>query len=333
MDRALKSRPMISVLIPIFNGERYLQESLESIKSQTFIDFEILLIDDGSTDGSMSILNEFAYHDKRVRIISKSNSGLTDTLNRGLQECRGNWIARMDQDDIASPKRLELQVKKIESDEAIVLVGSDFVMLDEQTRKTKRYKIPSTHEQMVKRLERLRGFFPHSSALIHAETIRRIGGYDPLAVFNEDWDLWLRLSECGKIGSVSEPLVIIRKHPLQMTQNSGLIMPQGEAFISSTVHLLRRQSMTTSVKFDLDREQIRNLVQVTKGYKRFCRIVLLQRSISSTMPNRCRWMTVFRTIIRLDEIVYLFSYRFYGTSGPRLTARQLAKKQFDNHSP
>ena len=122
MDRALKSRPMISVLIPIFNGERYLQESLESIKSQTFIDFEILLIDDGSTDGSMSILNKFAQHDKRVRVISKTNSGLTDTLNHGLLECRGNWVARMDQDDIASPKRLELQVKKFESDDALVLV-------------------------------------------------------------------------------------------------------------------------------------------------------------------------------------------------------------------
>jgi glycosyltransferase involved in cell wall biosynthesis len=326
MDRTLNSTPMISVLIPIFNGEKYLNHSLESIVNQTFIDFEVLLIDDGSTDGSMSILNEFAHHDKRVRIISKTNSGLTDTLNRGLLECRGKWIARMDQDDIASPKRLEQQVRKIESDEAIVLVGSDFVTLDEQTRKTKRYKIPSTHEQMVKRLERLRGFFPHSSALIHAETIRRIGGYDPLALFNEDWDLWLRLSECGKIGSVSEPLVIIRKHPLQMTQNSGLIMPQGEAFISSTVHLLKRQSTATSVKFDLDREQIRNLVQVTKGYKRFCRIVLLQHSIRSTMPNRCRWMTVFWTIIRLDEIVYLFSYRFRGTSGPKLTARKLLKE-------
>jgi hypothetical protein len=317
---------MISVLIPIFNGEKYLYHSLESIVNQTFIDFEVLLIDDGSTDGSMSILNEFAHHDKRVRIISKTNSGLTDTLNRGLLECRGNWIARMDQDDIASPKRLEQQVKKIESDDAIVLVGSDFVTLDEQTRKTKRYKIPSTHGKMVKRLERLRGFFPHSSALIHAETIRRIGGYDPLALFNEDWDLWLRLSECGKIGSVSEPLMIIRKHPLQMTQNSGLIIPQGEAFISSTVHLLKRQSMATSVKLDLDREQIRNLVQVTKEYKRFCRIVLLQHIIRSTMPNSCRWMTVFRTLIRLDEIVYLFSYWFHGTSGPKLTARKLLKE-------
>ena len=205
MDRALKSRPMISVLIPIFNGERYLQESLESIKSQTFIDFEILLIDDGSTDGSMSILNKFAQHDKRVRVISKTNSGLTDTLNHGLLECRGNWVARMDQDDIASPKRLELQVKKFESDDALVLVGSDFATLDEQSHKTKLYRVPPTHEQLVERLERLRGFFPHSSALIHAETIRRIGGYDPLALFNEDWDLWLRLSECGKISSVTEP--------------------------------------------------------------------------------------------------------------------------------
>lgn len=333
MDRALKSRPMISVLIPIFNGERYLQESLESIKSQTFIDFEILLIDDGSTDGSMSILKKFAQHEKRVRVISKTNSGLTDTLNHGLLECRGNWIARMDQDDIASPKRLELQVNKFESDDALVLVGSDFATFDEQTQKTKLYRVPPTHEQLVERLERLRGFFPHSSALIHAETIRRIGGYDPLALFNEDWDLWLRLSASGKIGSVTECLVTIRKHPQQMTANSGSIVPQGEAYISSTVHLFKNRPAGVFTVSNIDREELRARIQKTKRYQRFCQFILLQQSISLSISGKKRWMQLFWELIRLDLVVWLFLFCLHGTSGPRLTARQLAKKQFDNHSP
>ena len=326
MDRALKSRPMISVLIPIFNGERYLQESLESIKSQTFIDFEILLIDDGSTDGSMSILNKFAQHDKRVRVISKTNSGLTDTLNHGLLECRGNWVARMDQDDIASPKRLELQVKKFESDDALVLVGSDFATLDEQSHKTKLYRVPPTHEQLVERLERLRGFFPHSSALIHAETIRRIGGYDPLALFNEDWDLWLRLSECGKISSVTEPLVTIRKHPQQMTANSGIIVPQGEAFISSTIHHLKNRPEGSSIVADIGREELRVRIQRTKQYKRFCHIILLQHSLNSIISNKKNWTHVFQNLIRFDLVVRIFLFWLNGTSAPKLTSRQLIKK-------
>jgi glycosyltransferase involved in cell wall biosynthesis len=326
MDRALKSRPMISVLIPIFNGERYLQESLESIKSQTFIDFEILLIDDGSTDGSMSILKRFAQHDKRVRVISKTNSGLTDTLNHGLLECRGNWIARMDQDDIASPKRLELQVKKFESDDALVLVGSDFATFDEQTQKTKLYRVPPTHEQLVERLERLRGFFPHSSALIHAETIRRIGGYDPLALFNEDWDLWLRLSDCGKISSVTEPLVTIRKHPQQMTANSGSIVPQGEAYISSTVHHFRNRPSGVLTELNIDREELRAIIQGTKQYQRFCQIIALQQTISLSGLSNKRWIQMARKLIRLDLSVWLILFWLNGTSAPKFTARQLMKE-------
>ena len=322
----MNSRPFVTVLVPIYNGEKYLRPALESIISQSFRSFEVLLIDDGSTDNSVNIMNEFASLDQRVRIICKSNTGLTDTLNCGVAESVGVWISRMDQDDIASTNRLDLQVKKIHSDQSLILVGSNFKTLDELTHKTKIYRIPNHHDHLVKRLHRLQGFFPHSSAMFHAESARQIGGYDPQALYNEDWDLWLRLSECGKIGSVAECLVTIRKHPLQMTENSGLIDPQGEAFVSSTLHYLRIRSQIFQSRPNLDRGDLRIWIQGTKRYMRYRKIISLQQSIRSMTPLRKLIKLMLLISIQPLSTLTLIHYWSNGTSGPKLTASKMSKE-------
>lgn len=316
-------RPEITVLIPVYNGEKYLEQSLESVLNQTFKDFEVLVIDDGSTDDSIRILKRFAIIDDRVRVIQKQNTGLIDTLNYGLAESVGKWIARMDQDDIAFPRRLELQHEKVDSDSSLVLVGGNFETINEANQKTRTYRLPHLHSQLVERLYRLQGFFPHSSAMFNSEIARQIGGYEPQALYNEDWDLWLRLSAQGKIGLVSETIISIRKHSLQMTANSGSYVPQEEAYISSTLHLIKRHLSDNPVLLNMDRQALTALVRETKSYKRFSKVVEMQRCIRSENTRKNHLMIICRTLIQIDTLIYLIFYRLLGTNGPTHTVKQL----------
>ena len=315
--------PKITVLIPVYNGEKYIQDSLNSIKNQTFTDFEILVIDDGSTDGSLNILNRTACLDSRFRVIGKSNTGLTDTLNFGIAQSRGEWIARMDQDDVASCNRLELQNKRIQSNRNLVLLGSNFITRNERTLQTSKYRLPQTHRDLVGRLERLKGFFPHSSAFFHKETVREIGGYDPDATLNEDWDLWLRLSTIGEIGSVDKYLVTVRKHSAQMTANTGLIFPQAEAFVSTTIYFYhgRKESMEKS-----EREQRDNLskrIRDSKYYIDYCQLIRFNQIAESVAETRKDKILLLIKTMRFVQILRLINYRLNGTNGPRATSRNI----------
>jgi len=116
-------KPTVSVLMPVFNGEQFLRPAMNSILNQTFTDFEFIIVDDGSTDHSREILN--SYTDSRVRLIcNESNIGLTDSLNRGLEAASGNYIARMDQDDISLPERLAKQVAFMDSHPEVGVCGT-----------------------------------------------------------------------------------------------------------------------------------------------------------------------------------------------------------------
>ena len=110
MSKSKKSEPLITVLMAVYNGERWLHDSINSILDQTYTNFEFIIVNDGSTDNSPQIINKFAFNDRRITIYNKKNSGLTDSLNFGIQKAKGKWIARIDADDISSPGRLKKQL-------------------------------------------------------------------------------------------------------------------------------------------------------------------------------------------------------------------------------
>jgi hypothetical protein len=161
--------------------------------------------------------------------------------------------------------------------------------------------------------------------MFNAETARQIGGYDPQALYNEDWDLWLRLSAQGKIGLVSETIICIRKHSLQMTANSGSYVPQEEAYISSTVHLIQRHLSDDPTMMNMNRQALAALVRETKSYKRFSKAVSMQRYIGLKKSRYNHLIFIFRTLFRIDTLVFLIYYRLLGTKGPILTVKQLIK--------
>ena len=131
----IKSDPLVTVLMPVYNGEKFLNEAIESILCQTFQDFEFLIINDGSTDNSQQCIESF--HDDRIRVINKKNNiGLVGTLNRGLENSNGTYIARFDQDDISLPNRLKNQLKFLERNEECSAVSCWMITINSKGEKT-----------------------------------------------------------------------------------------------------------------------------------------------------------------------------------------------------
>jgi glycosyltransferase involved in cell wall biosynthesis len=204
--------PAVSVIMPVFNGERWIAEAIQSVLEQTFADFELIIVNDGSSDASLEIINQFAEKDSRVRIFDEQNRGQSVARNYGVKQARGEWIACIDADDLWHPHRLEKQINLIYADKEIILVGTGLLIIDEFGFRGRSYNFPVKHKNLVKRLVDFRPFFAHSSAIYKKEIFDELGGYRDILKTAEDHDLWLRLSERGKIGCIRSILVSIRKH-------------------------------------------------------------------------------------------------------------------------
>ena len=214
--------PAISVLLPIFNGEKFLDECLASLLEQSFEDFEIVAVDDGSSDGSAEILKVWCSRDARIRVLTRPHSGLVEALNAGLSACRGELIARMDADDKVHPRRLELQAQAFEESPDLD-VGASLVahFPDETLREGLRIyenwlNSLVTHDQILR--ERfIESPIPHPAAMVRRRVLEEVGGYRDLG-YPEDYDLWLRLAAAGKrFGKVPEILYFWRHHGGRLT--------------------------------------------------------------------------------------------------------------------
>jgi len=196
----------------VYNCERYVAEAVESILGQTFTDFEFIIIDDGSTDRSLSILRRFAQRDGRIRLVSRGNRGLTRSLNEGLGLARGEFIARMDADDISLPERLERQVEYLRAHPECVALGCRLYLIDPDGDPLMEEPRPTTHEDIMQMLLRGSGAIPHPGAMIRRTDLCAIGGYNEEFKAAQDLDLWLRLSERRQLANLDEVLVRYRMH-------------------------------------------------------------------------------------------------------------------------
>jgi len=200
--------PKISVILPVYNAEKYLDESLGSVLNQTFRDFEVLAIDDGSSDNSLSKLTLAAENDSRIRIIkNEKNLGLVDTLNKGIDTANGQYIVRMDADDICMPIRFERQVLYMDSKPNIGIAGS-WVNFFEKSNYI--VKVPETHEQIKARLL-FRSPIIHPSTIMRTETLSKhsIKFRKEYAV-GEDYAFWVEALDYTEIANIPEVLLKFR---------------------------------------------------------------------------------------------------------------------------
>lgn len=229
---------MITVLLSVFNGEEWLVECIESILEQTYSNFEFLIINDGSLDNSLEIIKRYANLDKRIRYISQSNIGLTRSLNKGLAIAKGDWIARLDSDDIARPKRLELQLDYALKKKA-ALVGCQSIIINSDNSIKRRIFVPIEHKKLYLNLQKQKKFFSHSSVLFNKELILNLGGYRKIMKKSQDYDLWLRVSEIADIGCIKYFGNYLRDHKKRISYNSNGIEQRIYSHCANISHILR----------------------------------------------------------------------------------------------
>jgi len=203
---------LISVIMPVYNSEKYLVEAIESILNQTYSHFEFLIFDDASTDGSRAIIKQFARTDNRIRpYYHDVNKGYVVHLNKGIELTKGNLIARMDSDDISLPDRLGKQVNLLIERPEVVAVGSSSIRIDANGEVIGNSKRQTESSELF-----WQSFFSnplaHPTVMYKKDAVLTVGGYNPDKLPAEDYDLWTRLLKIGQLANIAEPLLKYREH-------------------------------------------------------------------------------------------------------------------------
>jgi len=213
MNKFLQTKPVISVVMAVYNGEKFLVEAIESVINQSFSNFEFIIVNDGSTDGSVKILAEYAKRDSRICLINRANRGLIDSLNDAIVCARGEWIARMDADDISLPDRFEKQLAWLKKTDADIC-GGWVKLIGAWPNKVRRYY----ESAEAIRLNLLFGSaFAHPTIMFRT-CLAKANPYNKKSLYVEDYDLWTRLTKLGaKMTNCPSVLLRYRIHPMQTT--------------------------------------------------------------------------------------------------------------------
>lgn len=205
---------MISVVMSVFNGEKYLREAIESILEQTYKDFQFVIVNDGSTDSSLEIMREYQKKDQRIKIINQENTGLAKALNRGIKQAKGKYIARMDADDISKPDRLDKQIEFLENNPNCVALGTQSYVIDNDGNELFITNLPTEKKTIKENYLPARNPFYHGSVMFRKDSYIEVNGYnEDIIHFIEDLILWNNLSDIGELQNLSDALYVHRIQP------------------------------------------------------------------------------------------------------------------------
>ena len=202
----------VTVLMAVYNEAKVVRSALESILKQTYNDWDLLIIDDGSTDGTQQLIQSLAAIDSRIIIIRNTiNLGLAASLNRGWKQAKGALIARMDADDVSLPQRFALQVGYLKSHRDVAVLGGGAELIDEEGRLLGVALRPEMHQVLVSKIYKENPFI-HPSVMIRRNFLTELGGYDERLRRSQDYDLWLRGYRCYHYHNLPEALIRHRVH-------------------------------------------------------------------------------------------------------------------------
>ena len=199
----------ISILLPVYNDEDFISKSISSVLKSTYKNFELIIINDGSTDKSPEIINHFK--DSRIKLYDKNNSGLIESLNYGLTKCNSGIIMRMDGDDEISENKIELQLKSFLKSDS-VLHGTGAEIINNDSKVLNKISVYEDHNDIINNLRSLNTSLIHPSIMFYKDIILKAGGYDSKFEVAEDYELYYRISRIGKITNINLPLLRLRKN-------------------------------------------------------------------------------------------------------------------------
>jgi glycosyltransferase involved in cell wall biosynthesis len=292
--------PKVTVLMPVHNGADFLAEAIESILTQTFGDFEFVIVDDGSTDATSEILRLYAERDARIRVLREARVGIVTALNRGLAIASGMYLARMDADDCALPNRLKIQVDLLDASPTVIACGSAVYQIGS---KSGLVSMPRTDRQ-CKLFLAIGNCFAHPAVMFRMDAIKLRGlNYSDDYLYAEDYKLWSDMAVYGDFHNLKQPLLRYRVHSAQVGQKKRA--SQRVAHLRVAHENLRRMNVSICTD-DLgaflwpNREGVLGIIR----YQQFCIILLLhvlrQKDFREWFFVRKMLGIVFRNTLRLS---------------------------------
>jgi len=244
--------PLVSVVMPVYNAGRFLADAVNSIRDQSFRDWEMICVNDGSTDDSGQLLDQFAAQDARIRIVHQANTGIVGALNHGCELVRGPLICRMDGDDLALADRIETQLALLRNTPNCVAVGGAILEIDTDGDPLCCSRLPTSHADIENNLLHRRTGLFHPTTMIRTEAFRAVGGYRAEYQWVEDHDLWLRLAQRGQLANLDQVVLCYRQHSSSVCwqraaeQRELMNRLLAEAYADRGLDLLPEQLLHTS---------------------------------------------------------------------------------------
>lgn len=311
--------PKITVLMSVYNGEKYIKEAIDSILFQTFKDFEFLIINDGSTDRTAEIIR--SYSDPRIKIHkNKENFGLTKSLNIGLKLARGEYIARQDADDVSIPERLEKELDFLETHKDYAVVGTFVKIMNENSKIIHLLERP-VEGTKIREFLKIDNCISHGSTMIRMESFYDVGSYDESIERSQDYELWLRISKKYRMANIPEYLYIWRNHKdnieakykgeqeifvaLAKVKNDILDVKQTTRhFINSLIKKKENSnSKTLHLLFRLIRFATLNRIKIPTLYSVFYRIQFSNRIASILTDLKMNKISFSQAKLQLKHII------------------------------
>jgi len=271
----MTASPTVSVIIPVWNGAALLPETLRSLQSQTFTDFEALIVDDGSTDATAAVAAAFCQADARLRLVARPHAGLSAARNAGLELARGEFIAFLDADDVWLPEKLARQMELFRADPRASFAYANYYFWDGQQDLSvgHRPNRPLPDGDTARRLV-TSNVYAVSSVVVRRTVIARAGGFDTGLESCEDWDMWLRLAEQDfRARGTREPLIRYRRWPGSMSNNKLKMVRHNLIVLEKNLRATRRPELRPAY-----RRAIR--------YNRAVLELILARQLVDTNPAR-----------------------------------------------
>ncbi|MBD2017365.1 glycosyltransferase [Microcoleus sp. FACHB-53] len=297
--------PLVSVVIPVFNGEKTIRETIESVLNQTLTDFELLVINDGSQDGTLDIVERIP--DSRIQVFSYPNAGQSTSRNRGIEIAKGDYISFIDADDLWTPDKLEAQLQALQANPKAGVAYSWTDWIDESSQLLGKGSYNTEQGAVFTKLL-LNDFVANgSNVLIRRQALTEVGGFDPSVTPAEDWDLWLRLAARYEFVAVRSPQILYRISPnsasfnvWKMEASSLQVIDKAFAVAPESLQYLKPQCLGNRYKY-LTFKAIEGYPERSKG---IAAIRFLWNAIKND-PSLLQAKVIWKVLFRIAAITLL----------------------------
>ncbi|MDC1218027.1 glycosyltransferase [Flavobacteriaceae bacterium] len=285
----MNSKP-VSILLPVYNGEKFIIEAINSIFDNSYQNFEIVLIDDGSTDNTVPLIKKFK--DDRIHLFKKSNSGLVESLNYGISKCKNEIIMRMDADDRLHPSKMELQLSSFLK-RKVVLIGTEAKVFNEYDSKLSNIYLPAHHKDIIHSMINLKPGLIHGTIMFYKEAIEKVKMYSTKLEHAEDYDLFYRLAKIGELSNLKKQLYYIRKHE-QNVSHLNAKLQLTNTFIAREYYFTKEISPISEINYSRINFFLNKEILIKTFTKLHCEIVKEEFLTKKSLIN----MILFKKILR-----------------------------------